>query len=262
MRVVSLAVLAFSFTTPIHTVVPKPTETETVVATPAPAPVPVIVKVEQPKPDPKEEAPAQKWRYREWSVFVFGVLTLGVNGALAYVGWRGIQTANRTLKQIEKQNGISEKTLILQFRPRLKIYALNVEVESKISSSLQVFFVNAGDTPAHVESGALHLSYRNAINEKASQQLCFEKQSISPGETVKIGFKANEKMSTGLFGATYLPVNSYGRSNGHCVLLGGMVLYRDDIGTRREVTVIKEYDAEKGLFKTPSLIDGENLHES
>ena len=121
-------------------------------------------------------------------------LALFFSGGLVLVGIFGVIAANRTLKSIETQVEIANKTLIIQFRPKLVVRRIQLQPQTvaEFDASegkeweIAVHIINRGGTDAHIEmcdiSAYWKGSYPDVIISKADQSK-WGKFSISPGET-------------------------------------------------------------------------------
>ena len=256
MKAIVVALLIVFLSAPIHAAPqhpkPHPQKQTSDIARPAISPDQIVINVQQPKPDPQDEAPAQKWRQREWWLFGFGVATLVINGALAFVGWRGILTANKTLKQIKKQNNIAERNLVLQFRSRIIMRNSMNSSYGADKSELLFMLVNSGSNPATLAGGKLKLSryYQGkteTLYEESIQTLTNEPdgkpRSLSSGQYVSI-----QKELPKIAANTFWYQNSMSDPETMIIMLSGTITYRDEIGTYRQTGIYRRYKPSTGFF--------------
>lgn len=206
--------------------------------------------------DPRAEAPPQRWRYREWWLFGFGVLTLGINGALAYVAWQGIRTASESLKQIERQNATSEKALILQFRPKLVLRGMQASVKDADDGTLLFGYVNTGSSPARIVDGHLKLSKTAGGASGATEELFHhdvvwakEKSAkqwprYNPGSSAETIVQLSKPAANAIWAADQAPKEAIQG----LIVLSGRITYIDEVGTARHTGIFRRYDSRSSRF--------------
>ena len=194
-------------------------------------------------------------------VFVIHVdaqsIAYGANLLLAVVGIVGVGVGVCTLFLIKRQVVSMEKTLTLQFRP--KIIVRTGEVHASIvanvgdlpTGTLEYTIANSGGTQARTIKGEVRM--RVMDTESASTvyigpAMTVEHCILEPGEpltkTIELDGRVNEavlKEDAKLRGAPY---------NGkRCILFLGSISYTDGTGIERSTAFMRRYNPSIRLFR-------------
>jgi len=213
----------------------------------------------------------------DWGPWVFNLLlafAAGLQVWLLYRTWERIRRQadlmNRQaivmVRQVEEMRKVSEienKTLILQYRPKVivrnataKIFTTQLGEQAQCVLAFQI--VNTGGSPAHIINGDTYLLFARSngsieeIEFIESTHVGIGERTLQPGE--------RENIQTGLHARIinderWVEFHAGGGSL-HFIYLLGEVWYRDDLGIPRQVGLHRAYDP-----KTKKFIPGKDSEE-
>ncbi len=164
---------------------------------------------------------------------------------------------NRTLGVMRQQGERENKTIVLQYRPRITVrharaLAFSEEIDHKtitisepVRCIVTFLMVNRGGSPAHVADGDIHLlSVRvgvvgEEVEIKESTHIGISPRTLQPGEGETIQFGLDTGISNYAF---------YKGESPYMVFLVGTIWYRDDLGIPRQTGLHRSYDPKTKIF--------------
>ena len=188
------------------------------------------------------------------------------NWVLAGLGVIGGLLALSTLCAIKRQAYLMEKTLVMQFRPKLIIRGIDVvpqkyretnlgtrQVDEDVAWNVECVIANTGGTVAHVMESNVTVSKIGAPGERlpaippyGSSHNCFGEFDIGDGEQRTVRFALSPDDTMRFKTAQRLLIDSNINSvNNYCL---GFIYYRDDVGTCRRTAFCLLYDSERDCF--------------
>jgi len=152
------------------------------------------------------------------------------------------------LEEMRKAREIENKTLILQYRPRLiirntvtKDYSVTIGQNIKCTVAFQL--VNMGGSPAHVIHGEVYLLAVDAsdlkdirISEGNHGEM--QERSLQPGERQNF----EDLLDSSIVADEEWAAFHQGQNSSHSLYLLGTIWYKDDLGIPRQVGVHRKYD--------------------
>jgi hypothetical protein len=220
------------------------------------------------------------WGYWAFSLFlvIVGVLqvallwwTLGVVRRQAHemkrqrsymrLQWKamGLQAAHMEgqLSEMQKSREIENKTLILQYRPKIiirNVKALQFSFELGKPGECEIRFtmVNTGGSPAHVAAGGFIQVLSVIVNSvgkveiKEGDRTMISELTLQPGQQVTV----QETMPTGTIGDTDWTLLSEGIEVGipKYIYFVGTIYYLDDLNIPRATGIHRKYDPKTSNF--------------
>jgi hypothetical protein len=176
---------------------------------------------------------------------------------------RSLNAMIRQSKLIEKQLEVENKTLVLQYRPRITVRDVRAKSFTKETSgggigiskpvrcamSLQI--VNTGGSPAHIVEGDIYLiSARRGHDAeeaeaevKESTHMGIGERTLQPGQWEIIEFG----LDTGIPNDVRW-TELYKGASSHSIVLLGTIWYRDELGIPRKTGLHREYQPKSRIF--------------
>jgi hypothetical protein len=209
-------------------------------------------------------------RFYDWGPWAFGGLVAVFSGFQIWLlkltlnrVSRQADVANRQavimVHQVEEMRKVSEienKTLVLQFRPRVivrnaKATGLGIEPDIAGVCKLEFLLVNIGGSTAHVMEGCIYFlsviaSDIEHIQFKDGTEWRFGQGSLQPGQRYTL---KNESMETGTVNDAEWMLYYSGKSSSRYIILMGTVWYRDEIGIIRQTGLHRVFDVKTGRFE-------------
>jgi hypothetical protein len=158
------------------------------------------------------------------------------------------------LEEMRKAREIENKTLILQYRPRIIIRNtvtknFNVTIGENIKSTVAFQLVNTGGSPAHITHGEIYLL---AVSAPNSNDIRFaqgthgvvEERSLHPGERENF----EDVLDSSIVADEGWTAFHQGRTSIHSLYLLGTIWYKDDLGIPRQAGVHRKYDPSNQRF--------------
>jgi len=168
------------------------------------------------------------------------------NIALVVVAIGGIIVAVFTLIAIDRQAKIADKTLVLQFRPKLIVRG--GEVYDPDTLRIEFTVVNVGGSPAHIDRGEAEAqivdSRQVSILEHAESIGMF---SLQPGEGATRSVSLRENVAAAIGWLNAHPEGVMGAAS-PLVYFVGLIRYADDIGISRSMGFMRKYDPPRQKF--------------
>lgn len=188
------------------------------------------------------------------------MLTLKRVSRQADVANRQAKIMVRQVAEMRKVSEIENKTLILQYRPRIivrhaRVIAFSKEIGEGVFSEpvrCRVAFqiVNIGGSPAHVVDGNIYLlSARpgepgEEIEFKESTNMGIGHRTLQPGEWESLEFGLDTRIPND---ARW--VEFYKGASSHTIFLLGTIWYRDDLDIPRATGIHRKYDPATKRFE-------------
>ena len=162
----------------------------------------------------------------------------------------------RSLRAMREQGERENKTIVLQYRPRVivrnaKAIGLGIESGSPGVCKLEFLLVNTGGSPAHIIEGSIFLlSYVaggiDNIQFIDSPKWRFGEGELQPGERYTL---TNESMTTGTVNDAEWMLYYSGEDSHRNIILMGTVWYKHDIGIIRQTGLHRVFDVKTGRFE-------------
>jgi hypothetical protein len=160
----------------------------------------------------------------------------------------------RQANLMETQGKLAEKTIVLQFRPRIVVRnaratGLGMEPGKPGICTMESQLVNVGGSPAHIVGGFVSLFSYIAKDARDLQFIDGSKFEISKG-TLQPGERSDfeKSMETGTINDSGWMDYYVGKGSGRNLILTGTIWYNDDIGIRRQTSIYRPYDPNTGRF--------------
>jgi len=211
-----------------------------------------------------QNSPTVKPREDEYAVRVVSTpprstadgIALGCTIALTLVGIVGIIIGVCTLRKIEQQSTAAEKTITLQFRPRIAIRGITIHdwnvapFMQEPTPRIQVTIVNAGATQADIVEGRIQTYSGDCLPipdfEKAEQMTPF---SLQPGESVATSVFTEGLVTTAIGWLLARPTSPFSKDAIRAsVYIAGFIRYKDSVGIHRNRGFFRVYEPQKRRF--------------
>jgi hypothetical protein len=204
--------------------------------------------------DWKEAIAPSTWS--NWALFLAAVLA-------AFFAWRTLRAIGRQADQMEAQlvemekvSEIENKTLILQYRPRV-IVRNTVAKEFTAGGSEQAIcrlafqVANIGGSPANITGGeiymlAVSLHGEDDIRFIESTHGIVEQRTLQPGERENFEDVLESNIPTDAGWSDF----HESRASIHSIYLIGTIWYRDDLSILRQTGIHRKYDPKSRRFES------------
>lgn len=177
------------------------------------------------------------------------------NIALFFVGVAGIIVATLTLLRIERQTkaiedsvSVSEKALILQFRPKIVILGEEVRgiTASEIAEEPVVSFVviNEGASIAHIYQSSVvvkQINYANLQFKLFDGEASLGKFSLKPGEAEEKKIALSQETATKIQ-EEIIHKDDDEWNGGSRTFFACSIRYKDDVGTSRITSRLRRFE--------------------
>jgi hypothetical protein len=173
------------------------------------------------------------------------------NIGLFIVGFIGIGSAISTLKKIERQTAATEKSLILQFRPKVIIRGGHVVDADRLEEATMEFAItNIGASAATVLETEL---VAKLVNHPTPTFSFFEQSfpisllKLGPGMGHLHTVTLDKETTAAIQQMDFDHRNKSGEGK-KTILFAGTLQYRDELGILRRTGIFREYSAAKRRF--------------
>ena len=163
------------------------------------------------------------------------------------------------LQEMKKVSELENKTLILQYRPKVIVRNATAKAFSKeigggvfsepVRCVVAFQIVNIGGSPAHIVDGDIYLlsALSSGIEEevefKESTHVGIGQRTLQPGERETIEFGLDTRIPND---ARW--VEFYKGASSHSIFLLGTIWYRDDLEIPRQTGLHRSYDPKTKTF--------------
>jgi hypothetical protein len=163
------------------------------------------------------------------------------------------------LQEMKKVSELENKTLILQYRPKVIVRNATAKAFSKeigggvfsepVRCVVAFQIVNIGGSPAHIVDGDIYLLSARAsgleeeIEFKESTHVGIGQRTLQPGEREAIEFGLDTRIPND---ARW--VEFYKGASSHSIFLLGTIWYRDDLEIPRQTGLHRSYDPKTKTF--------------
>jgi hypothetical protein len=179
----------------------------------------------------------------------WNAITAIATAILILIGFGGVLAAIQTLKAINRQAHIANKTLIAQFRPRVVVRRIGLYNEAG-NWGIRLLVVNIGGTNATIRDGWIDIQWRvgGEPRYQALHQGRIEGFSLGAGEeqSFNIAISDNSRFESKMH--VFRLALSEGRPNKYSMQAVGEIGYVDDSGAGKKTGFFRILDIQSLRF--------------
>lgn len=163
-----------------------------------------------------------------------GITASAIVLTFAAIIWQAVET-RRAVR-------VSRDAIILQYRPKVILRSLGVYSPTSAELEVKLTIRNSGATTANIQNSAFQIQWIKNGQPEPRPDDKIKAFKLKPGKSKTLRFMANE--FAGAFGAEEIMHRANSRIRRDAVLLScnGVIVYLDDIGTRRETGIARICD--------------------
>jgi hypothetical protein len=207
------------------------------------------VQIQEAPPKQAQEPDKKPYQWRE----LYAPANIPNWALAALAGWAGVM-ALRTLRGINKQAALMEKTLVLQFRPKIVVRSGDVHISNVANigemptGSLDFTVANTGGSDAEIIAAEVEVTVIQQlpiILFSASE--VFGRFKLRAGEAVPRSVTLSGQVNEAVRWIDSNMPGTIGRASRNIYFVG-IIWYEDDLHIKRSMGFYRRYDADSRRF--------------